>query len=106
MIESIGLHALQNSDVIHNRRKVRQKLTQLRSVLTVFCKLELRAQQLGVWIDERCPIPFQQIRWRECSIELRQLRLVVEHLQMRWRTGHKQVNYALGLSCMMRLLRS
>src|SRR5439155_18831169 len=68
-------------------------------------ELELRSQQLRIRIDERRPITLEQIRRRQLAVPLRQLRLIVEQLQMARRAGHEQIDDALGLRCEVRRLR-
>ena len=55
-------------------------------------------------IDERRAIALQKFRRRQRAIELRQLRLVVEQLQVAGRAGHEEKDHALGLGSELRLL--
>ena len=70
--------------------QMRQQLRQLGAALAVLGELELRPQQLRVRIDERGPIALEQLGRRQRAVELRELRLVVEQLQVARRPGHEQ----------------
>ncbi len=97
MIERVGVHRFHDGDVVDDFGQVRQQLGKLRAALAVLGELEFRAEQRRVRIDERGAIAFQQLRRRQRAVELRQLRLVVEQLQMAGRAGHEQKDDALGL---------
>ena len=56
-------------------------------------------------IDERGAIALEQLGRRQRAVELGELRLVVEQLQVAGRAGHEQVDDALGLRRVVRLLR-
>ncbi len=68
-------------------------------------ELEFRSQQFRFRIDERRPIIFQQFRRRRGAVEFRQLRLVIEQLQMTRRAGHEQIDYPFGFRLVVRRLR-
>src|SRR5262249_59937071 len=65
---------------------------------------ELRAEELGTRVDERGPVVLDQLRWRERSVELGELRLVVEQFEVARRAAHEQVDDPLGLRGEVRLL--
>src|SRR5262249_9498012 len=67
------------------------------AVLAELFEPELGAQELRVRGDERGSVVLDQFRRREGAVELRELRLVIEKLQMARRAAHEEVNDALGL---------
>jgi len=98
VVERVGVQRLHDGNLVHHLRQMRQQLGKLRSTLAVPGELELRPQELAVGIDERRPIPLEQLRRRQLAIHpQRQLRLVVEHLQGLRRTGHEEINHPLRL---------
>src|SRR5262245_60426853 len=63
-------------------------------------------QQLRIRVDERRAIALQQFGRRQRAVELGQLRLVIEHLQVARRSGHKEENDVFGLRSKVGLLWS
>ena len=98
MVERVGDHPLDDRDVVDDRRHVRQQLRKLGAALAVPGKLELGAEQLRAGIDERRPIALDQLRGRQRAVELRQLRLVVEHLEMAGRPAMNRNSTRLALA--------
>jgi hypothetical protein len=105
VIERIGVHGLHDGDVVHDLGQVRQKLRQFRAALAVLRELELRPEQRGIGVDERGAVVLDQVGWRRLAIPLRQLRFVIEQLQVTRCAGLEEKNDALGLRRKMRLLR-
>ena len=84
---------------------VRQQLGELRPALAVLGELELRPQQRRVRVDERGAIALEQLGRRQLAVALRELRLVVEQLEVARRAGLEQEDDALRLRREVRLLR-
>ena len=105
VIKRIRVHRLYNGEVIDHSGEVRKQFGKLRAALAVFRELELRPEQRGIRIDERGAIALEQFGGRQLAVPLRQLRLVVEQLQMARRSGHEKINHPLRLRREMRPLR-
>ncbi len=58
---------------------------------------ELAGQDLGNALDEGEAFAFEKRRWSVLHVQFFELRLVIEQLQLRRRTGHVQVDHSLGL---------
>src|SRR5208283_183836 len=78
VVERIRDHRADDGDIIDYLSQVREQLRQFRAALAVSGKLELRAEELGAGIDERGPVALDEIGRRQGTVELGQLRLVVE----------------------------
>ena len=104
VIERIAVHRLDDGDVVGHVGEVRQQLGQFRAALAVPGELELRAEQLGVGVDERGAIALEQIGRRQLAVPFGQFRLVVEQFQVARPAGHEQVDHALGLGGEVRQL--
>src|SRR6185437_6372350 len=76
---------------------VRQEFAELRAVLADLLELELRAEQLGIRVNEGGPVVLEQFRRRQGAVELGELRLVVEQFEVARGAAHEQVDDALGL---------
>jgi hypothetical protein len=105
MVERIRHHRLHEREIVDDLRRVRNELGQFGAALPVFRELELRSEQLRVRVDERGAVALQQVGGRQRAVELRKLRLVIEHLEMARRSGHEQEDHRLRLRLVMRLLR-
>ena len=64
--------------------------------LAVLLEGELRAQHFWHTLDEGKLLALEEFLGAILAIEFGQIRLVVEQLVLRWRTGHVQVDHALG----------
>ncbi len=104
VIESIGVHGLHNSDVVHDFGKVRQQFRQFRAALAVLRELEFRSKQCRARIDERGAIVLDEVRGRLFAVPLHEFRFVVEQLQVAWRTGLEEKDDPLHLRGKMRVL--
>ena len=106
MIELIGIHRLDDREIVDHAPQVRQELAQHRAALDRFLKLVGRAQQLGMPLDEGEPLVFQQLVRARLHVMLDQLGLEVEQVLLRRSARHVQVNHPLGLGCEVRRLES
>ena len=103
VVESVGVHGLDEGEVVRDFSQARKKLREFGTRLSMFGELELGAEQGGVWVDEGGAVIFDQICRGRFAVPLGQLRLVVEQLQVAWRASHKQEDDALGFGGKMRL---
>ena len=87
MIEGVRVHRSHDGDIIGHLGQMRHELGNLLTRLAVSSKAKLGPQQFGVRTNEGRPIPLEQFSRGKFSIPLRQLRLVVEELQMAWGSG-------------------
>ena len=106
MVELVGVDRLDEADVIDHVRQVRQHLRQFRSALSVFGELEARPEDGGVGADEGVALAADDRGRQRLAFELRQLRLVIEQIELAGGAGHEQVNDALGLRREVRLAQS
>src|SRR5690606_13989408 len=83
----------------------RQRLRKPRSRLPVLRKLQLRSVEPGLLLDERVVDILDQLLRHALAVVLRQLRLVVEELQLRRCARLKEIDHSLRLRRKMRLLR-
>ena len=105
MVELIGVHRLDEADVIDDLRQVRQHLRQFRPALAVLGELEARPEHGRIGPDEGVALAADDRRRHRLAFELRQLRLVVEQIELARRAGHEQMNDALRLRREVRLAR-
>jgi hypothetical protein len=104
MVEGVGLHRLDDGDVVDDLRGVRQQLGQFSAALSVLGEPELGAQERRIRVDEGGAIPLEQLGGRQLAVELGQLRLVVEELEMARRARLEHEDDALGLGREVRRL--
>ena len=97
VVEGVGGHALDDGQVVDDPGQVGQQLGQLGPRLAVPGELELRAQQLGIRIDERRAVALEQLGRGQLAVEPGELGLVVEELQVARAAGHEQEDHPLGL---------
>ena len=105
VVELVGGHRLDERDVVHVLRQLRHGVAHPRARLAVLRKFMRRAHQLRYARGEGKPSAFQVLVRTILAVAFLQLRLEVEHVQHRRRTGHVQVNDALGLGRKVRLAR-
>ena len=75
-------HRLDEADVVDDLRQVRQHLGQLRAALAVLRELEPRPEHGRVGADEGVALAADDRRRERLAFELRQLRLVVEQVEL------------------------
>ncbi len=97
MIEDIGLHGLQPADFVDDLLMMRNQRAQLHAAFAVLAELLLRAQQLGIWLQERKPPPVRETLRRSLTAVLAQLRFIVEQLELAGAARHEHINDILGL---------
>ena len=71
-------------------------------LLPCWRELVRRAQQLRMPLDEREPLALEEFLRARLAVALRELRLVIEQLQLRRAAGHVQENDLLGPGRKMR----
>jgi hypothetical protein len=98
VIERVGRHRLDDRQIIHDRRSVRNQIRRPRARLAVLLELELRPQELRVRIDERGAITLEQIGRRQRARKFFEHRLVVPHLEVARRAGHEEEDNRLRLA--------
>ena len=88
MIELIGAHRFDYAQIIDVLFQMRKPVRDPGTALARLMKRILRSQQLWPTRDKRKSLAFQK-RWRAfLAVEPRQLRLVVEQLQLARSTNH------------------
>jgi hypothetical protein len=97
MVEGIGLHRLDDGDIVHHLGEMRQQLAQLRPALAMAAELVLRRHERAVGVDEGRPIALEQLGWRQLAIPFHQFGLVIEQFEMARRAGLEEVDHALRL---------
>ena len=91
------VHRLDEADVVHDLRQVRQHLGKLRAALPVLRELEPRPQHRRVGADERIALPADHRGRNRLALQLRQFRLVVEQVELARRARHEQMDDPLRL---------
>ena len=102
MVELRRAAGLHDGDVVHDGRQMRQHLGELRPALSMLREFEARPQNRRIRPDEGITLPADHRRRQRLAFILRQHRLVIEHLELRRRTGHEHVNHRLRLRLKMR----
>ena len=97
MVELIGAAALDDRDLIHHRRQLRQHLRDLGPRVAVLGKLELRRQHCGIGADKGIPLAADYFRRNRLPLNLDQLRLVIKELQLRRGPRHEELDHRLRL---------
>lgn len=97
MIEDVGLHPLEDADVIGDVAMERQQLADIGPALPRLEKPPPRAQQLGIGPNEREPPPARERFRNDLPIEPLQRRLRIEQLQMARPPRHEQKDDRLRL---------
>ena len=96
MIELIGPHRPDQTDVIDDRSEMRQHLRNLYAALAMTRKPKLRPHDRGVGTNEGVPLTTNHRRREGLSLQLGQLRLVVEEVELTGSARHEEVNDPLG----------
>ena len=104
VVEGVGDHRFHDGDVVDDLGEVRQQFGDFGAALAVLFELEFRAEQLGIGIDERGAIAFQEFGRRKSAVEFGELRLVVEKFKMAGRAGHEEEDDVLRLGGKRRFL--
>jgi len=68
VVERVGVQRFDDGDVVRHLRQVRQQLRQFGPALPVFGKLEFRPEERGIRVDERGPVAFQKVGWRQLAV--------------------------------------
>jgi hypothetical protein len=105
VVELVGMHRLDEADVIDHPRQVRQHFRQFRPTLAVLGEGEARPEDGGVGPDESVALAADDRRRQRLAFEFLQLRLVIEEVELAGGACHEYVNDAFGLGCEMRLAR-
>ena len=105
MVELVGLHGLDQADVVRDAADVRQHLAEFRAALPVFFELKPRGHDRRVRADERVTLSADDRGGQGLAIELGQLGLAVEQVELRGRARHEEMNDGLGLARKMRRTR-
>ena len=96
MVELVGAAALHDRDVIHHRGEVRQHRGELRAALAVSGKGILRAEHRRIGPDEGVSLATDHLRGNRLALDGRELGLVVEKIELAWRTRHEELDHGLG----------
>ena len=89
-----GFH---NRDIVGNSLKVGKKFGDFRAAFAALGKFVGRTQQARHALDEGKALAFHELLGNKFAVVLLQLGLVVEHVQVRRRARHEEINDALGL---------
>ena len=84
MIELVGVHRLDDGDLVDRAAQVGQELADHRAALTALLKLVWRAQKLGMPFDEGEPLVLEQLVRAGLHVMLDQLGLEVEQVLLGW----------------------
>src|SRR6266480_847582 len=105
MVELIGGDRLHQANLVNDFPEVRKHLGQFGAALSVSGEFEARPENGGIRTDESVALSADDRGRKWFPFEFRELRLVVEKVQLRRRPGHEQMNDAPGLGGKMRRLR-
>ena len=97
MVELVGAAAANDGDLVDDAGKPGEHLGELRPALAVAGKLELRPENRRVGADEGVALAADDLRRDRLSLDLGELRLVVEKFELARRPGHEQLDHRLGL---------
>ena len=95
VVRQVGVHPLEHAELVGVRCKLWHQLGHPQAALAMLLKLPRRAEQGGAAQATKSP---------RLAIILRELWLVVEHVDMRGGAAHRQEDDALGARWEMRLL--
>jgi hypothetical protein len=86
VIELIGRHRLDQADVVHHAREIRQQFREFRTALPILREFEPRPHHRRIRANEGVPL-IADDRWRErFAFELCQFGFVIEEIELRWRS--------------------
>ena len=89
VVELRGVHRAQDGDVVGDRPQVRQQLGDLGAGLAVAGEAVGRAEQARRAPDECEPLALEDVLGGVGAVELRELRLVVEQIDLGRRASHE-----------------
>jgi hypothetical protein len=95
VIDRIGVHRAHEGAVIDDLRQVRQQLGDVHARLPVLLKLEGRTDAKKILLPaghRGNALPLAHAVRQVLSGHFGELRLRIEKIEMRWRTGHEEVN--------------
>ena len=101
MVEGVGVHRLDDAEVVGDLRQVWEELGHFRAALSVTGEFELGAEQRGAGIDEGGAVALQEIRRRELAVPLGELGFVVEEFEVTGGACHEEINHAFCFSEIM-----
>jgi hypothetical protein len=102
VVELIGVHRLDDAEIIDDGREVRQHLGQLRPALAMPAKAKTRAQDGSVVADEGVTLIADDRGRYGPAFQLGEARLVIEQLELARGAGHEQMDDRPGLGHEMR----
>ena len=97
VVKLFGIHRLDDGDVVHHLRQMRQLVRELRAALAVFGKRKARPQHGGITLDKGVALITDYRRRKRLALQRPELGLFVEEFQLARRTGHEKVNRRLGI---------
>ncbi len=97
VIELVGVHRLDDTQVVGDAVQVRNRVGHPDAALAALLELAARAHQFRGARGEGKHLPFHELVGALLAIPPHQFGLVVEQVEMRWRTGQVQVDDAFGL---------
>ena len=102
MVELVGVHRLDDGDLVDHLGQVRQHLRELGAALAVPGELEPRTEHGRVGPDKRIALTADDRGRERFAFELGQRGLGVEEIELAGCAGHEQVDHALRLGCEVR----
>lgn len=98
VIEQLGFAGLDDRQLIHDLGGMGQQVADRRPAVAVLLETPLRRQQIVAVaaIHEGKSLAFGEARRNGLAVQLRELRLVLEHLELRGAARHEQKNHAFG----------
>ena len=107
VVEEVGLAGFDEAEVVGDRGSMREHIAHPRAALAVLLELLIVAEQVDsvARAHEREALAFDEAGGDGLAVEFVELGLVVEELELTRAAGHEEVDDALGLRSVMRLLR-
>ncbi len=104
VIEDVGLHAANPTDVVDDALVMGQTLTQVHAAFAVLAERAIRAEQFRFGLQECKTPPFEQFRRRILAVILVECGLGIEQFEMTRPSGHEQIDDVLDLRREVRLI--
>ena len=104
MIELVRLNGPNEANVVRDFGQMLEHICNLKPRLPMLCKFETGTHHGGVRPNESVALSHNHRLWQRFSLELSQLGLVVEKIEMAWRSCHEQMDDCFGFTREMRLL--
>ena len=98
MIELVSVHRLDKADIVNVLFDMRQPIGKPQAAFSGAVKRILRAQHFRHAANKSEALADQKRRRTILTVELGQLRFVIEEFQLAGRARHVQINDALGVS--------